>query len=43
LGQGVGCAHDAQLFTVHANQTDLMDTDFTVDAVFFFGCDVKDS
>jgi hypothetical protein len=41
--KGFAGAHNTQLLAIDANQADFVDTDFTVDAVFFFGCDVKDS
>src|SRR5690606_17973032 len=42
-GHGFGCANNAQLFAIHADQADFMNADFTVDAVFLFGCDVENS
>jgi len=42
-GQRLGHLHDAQLFTLDSNESHLWDTDFTVDAMFFLGCDVENS
>jgi len=38
--QRVGSPVDAKLLAFHANQANFVDADFTVDTLFFFGCDV---
>ena len=35
-----GGSYDPQLFSINANETYLRDTDFTIDAMRLFGCDV---
>src|SRR5690606_12185788 len=41
--KGFGRAYDAELFTIQSYESYLGDTDFTIDAMSFFGCDIQNS